>query len=198
MDDTSQDGSNISNPVVETGDNAALQAERSWDETHTLLSEPGQFRSLDLRVIGLWRALHVINLGVLLVAALFAVAVIGFENPEIGIWLMIGWFLLAGLSVWLTIWRPPRLYRSWGYRIDARVLETRSGIVFRVLKLLPLSRLQHVDLQRGPIERMFGLASLVLHTAGTHEASIRIPGLDAGEARLLRDHLVEIGGDDAV
>jgi membrane protein YdbS with pleckstrin-like domain len=45
---------------------------------------------------------------------------------------------------------------------------------------------------------MYGLASLVLHTAGTHSASIRIPGLDAEYAVRLRDHLVEIGGDDAV
>jgi membrane protein YdbS with pleckstrin-like domain len=45
---------------------------------------------------------------------------------------------------------------------------------------------------------MYGLASLVLHTAGTHSANILIPGLDAGEAVRLRDRLVEIGGDDAV
>jgi hypothetical protein len=102
------------------------------------------------------------------------------------------------LSLWLVVWRPPRLYRSWGYRIDERVLETRSGLMFQVRRLLPLSRLQHVDLQRGPIERSFGLASLVLHTAGTHQASITIPGLDPDAAVRLRDHLLEMGGDDAV
>jgi len=78
------------------------------------------------------------------------------------------------------------------------VLETRSGRVFQRARLLPLSRLQHVDIESGPLERMFGLAALVLHTAGTHSANIRIPGLEAVEAARLRDHLIEIGGDDAV
>jgi uncharacterized protein len=61
-----------------------------------------------------------------------------------------------------------------------------------------VTRLQHVDLRRGPVERQFGLATLVLHTAGTHAASITIPGLDADEAVRLRDRLAEIGGNDAV
>ena len=49
-----------------------------------------------------------------------------------------------------------------------------------------------------PLERAHGLASLILHTAGTHEATLVIPGLDADEAARLRDRLVAAGGDDAV
>jgi membrane protein YdbS with pleckstrin-like domain len=106
--------------------------------------------------------------------------------------------LLAAFCGWVIYWHPPRAYQTWGYRIDAKVLETRSGIWFRVIKLLPLARLQHVDLRRGPLERAHGLASLILHTAGTHQATLVIPGLDADEAARLRDRLVAAGGDDAV
>jgi hypothetical protein len=120
------------------------------------------------------------------------------SEPAVYPWVFAGWLLLVGLFAFLTYWRPPRLYRAWGYRIDGKVLETRSGLVFRINKLLPLSRLQHVDLHRGPLERIFGLASLILHTAGTSQAQITIPGLDANLATRLRDHLVEVGGDDAV
>jgi membrane protein YdbS with pleckstrin-like domain len=105
-------------------------------------------------------------------------------------------FLLLG-GVW-TLWYPARAYRSWGYRVEDRVLEIRSGVWFRVIRLLPLSRLQHVDLHRGPIERAHGLASLTLHTAGTREASLGIPGLADADAERLRDLLVTAGGDDAV
>jgi membrane protein YdbS with pleckstrin-like domain len=90
------------------------------------------------------------------------------------------------------------VYRAWGYRLDGKVLETRHGVLFRTMQLLPLARLQHVDLHNGPIERSLGLASLMLHTAGTHEATIVIPGLDTNEAVRLRDHLVVVGGDDGV
>ena len=136
---------------------------------------------------------------ILLLLALSAVAFITSAiNPELSPWVFLSWVLALIVSVWLVYWRPPRLYRSWGYRIDERVLETRSGLLVHVRRLLPLTRLQHVDLHSGPIERAYGLATLVLHTAGTQEARITIPGLDAGEAARLRDHLVEVGGDDAV
>jgi membrane protein YdbS with pleckstrin-like domain len=160
-------------------------------------TEP-EFRPLDPRAIRLWRATNLIAFGILLLA-LLPPAVIGIiARPGAWPWIVLAWCGLAVLGGWLSFWRPPRVYRAWGYRVDARVLETRSGLILQVSRLLPLARLQHVDLRRGPLERLYGLASLVLHTAGTHSASISIPGLDADEAVRLRDHLVEIGGDDAV
>ncbi len=156
-----------------------------------------EFRSLDRRVVSLWRLSNAVGFGLLLLGLLLAIVVAGLVRP-VWLWALPGWGMLALFCGWFSYWYPERAYRAWGYRIDAKVLETRRGIVFRVTRLLPLTRLQHVDLHRGPFERMFGLASLVLHTAGTHAASIEIPGLEAEEAVRLRDHLVEIGGDDAV
>ena len=161
-------------------------------------SAPSEFRLLDPRVIKLWRATNLIGWGAVLIASLIGAVILSSTNREVVPWIFFGWLALLVLSGWLIYWRPPRLYRSWGYRIDDRVLETRSGLLFQVTRLLPLGRVQHVDLQRGPLERAFGLASLVLHTAGTHEATTTIPGLEAGAAASLRDHLVAVGGDDAV
>src|SRR5262245_10489742 len=156
------------------------------------------FQPLDSRVINLWRISSLIGFGVLLLSVLIPVAAVGVAEPRALVWLASGWLVMAAAAVWFCLWYPPRLYRTWGYRIDMKVLETRSGLVFQRARLLPLSRLQHVDIERGPLERMFGLAALILHTAGTHSANIRIPGLEAAEATRLRDHLIEIGGDDAV
>ena len=156
------------------------------------------FQPLDSRVVGLWRVSGLIGFGVLLLSLLIPLVVVSVAEPRALLWLILAWLAAAAVSVWYCLWYPPRLYRSWGYRIDAKVLETRSGRIFQRARLLPLSRLQHVDIERGPLERIFGLAALVLHTAGTHSANIRIPGLEAAEATRLRDHLIEIGGDDAV
>src|SRR5262249_25404416 len=152
------------------------------------------FRRLDPRVVKLWRIINLVGYGVmlpmLLTSLLITAKLIGsFFWPSVA-----GWFALALGCTWLCWFRPPRAYRAWGYRIDEKVLEIRSGLLFERTRLLPLSRMQHVDIERGPIERQFGLASLILHTAGTHSSSITIPGLDAEEARRLRNHLVEIGG----
>jgi hypothetical protein len=179
-----------------------IQQSQYPDEQETLADRAPladqEFRPLDARAIRLWRLTDLIGFGVLLVALLVSVTVTKFIRAGLWPWLMAGWLAFATFCVWYSFWRPPRYYRSWGYRIDDRVLETRSGLMFHRTRLLPLSRLQHVDIERGPFERMYGLSSLVLHTAGTHSASLRIPGLDAGEALRLRDHLIEIGGDDAV
>ncbi len=156
------------------------------------------FHRLDPRVTKLWIVVDLIGFGVLLIIQLAALLILGYRRPDWTWWLLFGWLATAAVCLWLSFWRPPRLYRAWRYRVDLKVLETRSGIIFQRTRLLPLSRLQHVDLERGPVERMFGLASLVLHTAGTHSANLTIPGLDADEAVRLRDRLVVIGGEDAV
>ena len=50
--------------------------------------------------------------------------------------------------------------------------------------------MQHLDFERGPLERRFGLATLVIHTAGSHERALRQSGLLLAEAEYLRDVLV--------
>lgn len=161
-------------------------------------SEPGAFRQLDRRVVDLWRLHSVIASLVLLFLALIGGVVAVIQYRSAWEWILGGWIGLAVLRAALGFWYPPRAYRAWGYRLDARVLETKHGIWFRVLTLLPLSRLQHVDLHRGPLERLFGLASLTLYTAGTHDSTVEIPGLNEAEAVRLRDHLIALGGDDGV
>lgn len=157
-----------------------------------------EFQTLDPKVINLWRLQHLILSCVLLGIALVAGGIIAIGNPPTRIWVLTAWLGLALLRLFLLIWYPPRAFKARGYHIDSKVLESRHGIFFRVITLLPLSRLQHVDLNRGPLERMFGLASLVLYTAGTQHAMVVIPGLAEAEAGRLRDHLVAVGGDDAV
>jgi membrane protein YdbS with pleckstrin-like domain len=163
-----------------------------------LESRPAEFRPLDPRVIRLWKVTSFTVSIILLVAAAISGRVVAATVPESAPWMVGAWLALAAVRAFVFVWYPSRAYRAWGYRMDERVLETRHGVWFKVIQLLPLSRLQHVDLHRGPLERWLDLASLVLHTAGTHEASIVIPGLEAEEAGRLRDQLVAAGGDDAV
>jgi len=159
---------------------------------------PVLYLPLDPRVVKLWRIHSLIASAALLVIAGIAVLFLGFGDVLPWTWLGIGWIALFLLRLYFLLFHQQRVYRAWGYRLDGKVLETRHGIWFRVLQLLPLARLQHVDLHSGPIERSLGLASLLLHTAGTQETTIVIPGLDANEAVRLRDHLVATGGDDGV
>jgi membrane protein YdbS with pleckstrin-like domain len=56
---------------------------------------------------------------------------------------------------------------------------------------VPTSRVQHVDIKHGPLERRFGLATLVVHTAAVHLSGITVRGLDDADAQHLRDTLAK-------
>ena len=95
--------------------------------------------------------------------------------------------LLLGLAAILVV--PARRYRSWGYAEGEDELQIRRGSIFRVRTIVPFGRVQHIDVAQGPVQRPFGLATLVLHTAGTHGASVQLPGLAQGDAEAMRDRI---------
>jgi membrane protein YdbS with pleckstrin-like domain len=55
--------------------------------------------------------------------------------------------------------------------------------------VVPFGLVQHIDVHQGPLERVYGLATLVLHTAGTHNASVSLPGLGHGDAMAMREEI---------
>lgn len=100
------------------------------------------------------------------------------------------------LGIWLG-------YRSWKFtfwKLDETGLHVKRGKLWRKEILVPRSRVQHLDIERGPIERHFGLATLIVHTAGTRLHALRQPGFLDADAVALRDALVPASArnDDVV
>ncbi len=58
--------------------------------------------------------------------------------------------------------------------------------------MVPYGRLQLAQVEAGPLQRAFGLATVTLVTASA-QSDARIPGLPAAEAQRLRDRLIEVG-----
>jgi hypothetical protein len=143
-------------------------------------------RPLDPRQIGLLRVRAAIFGLVLLAAGLFADAVV-----LAGTGLPFGTGIAAAVVLALAFffWLPRRRYRAWAYRMDEDELRIDSGLLVNSATIVPFGRVQHTDIVRGPLQRRFGLASLVLHTAGTRSAATLLPGLDAEEAERMRDHV---------
>lgn len=102
--------------------------------------------------------------------------------------------LLAAVA---TFW-PEAAWKRSSWRVSERGLEIRRGVFWRSIVYLPRSRVQHTDVSQGPLERRFGLATLVVHTAGTAHASVDVPGLPHAVALQVRDFLVTAGRGDAV
>lgn len=75
------------------------------------------------------------------------------------------------------------------WRLDAEGLWLRQGRLWTRETRVPASRVQHVDLKHGPLERRARLATLVVHTAAAQLSGITVRGLDAADAQQLRDAL---------
>jgi hypothetical protein len=150
---------------------------------------PNSYRSIDHRVVRLWHLGNTVRVGFMMLGLLLALVFLGHAQLP----LLLAWCGLLVVALVLAWWFADKLYKSWRYRIDNEVLETHFGVIFHTTQLVPMPRMQHVDIHRGPLERTVGLATLVLHTAGTSQATILIPGLDAEYAVALRDYLVQLG-----
>jgi membrane protein YdbS with pleckstrin-like domain len=131
-----------------------------------------------------------------LVAILAVVALVDFAVPHP---LQQGWVSAAvgavGLLVVLTV--PYMRYRRWRYALREHDLWIRQGLLTVTVSVIPYRRLQFVDTRQGPLDRLFGLSQLVVHTAALGTAG-RLPGLDAEHAERLRETLAQLEPDDAL
>lgn len=80
------------------------------------------------------------------------------------------------------------------YGICEREFVMRHGIWWQSTTALPYSRLQHVSLSQGPLERHFGLSSLKAFSAGSGKAEIDLVGLRSDVAEHIRQHLLAQAG----
>jgi len=94
---------------------------------------------------------------------------------------------VLALLAWMIVRLPLRRYGARGYSMSGDRLRVVRGLLWRKDTVVPFGRVQHIDVERNPIERRYGLATLVVHTAGTHNASVSLPGLGEDDALRMRE-----------
>ena len=131
---------------------------------------------------------RLITLGLLLAPLLVAAVVTGLVLTR---WLLVAGLALVALGGWAA-WLIARQVSaiSW-VELDEEIV-IRKGRLFRSLVSVPYGRLQYVDIQSGPMERAFGIASCEIHTASP-ESGGSLPGLPVAEAEALRARLAARG-----
>ncbi len=130
----------------------------------------------------------VVRLATVIAALPFVIGALALESAGL---LPRGVFLVPVLllAVWLIVRAPLRRYHARGYAMGADRLRVVRGLIFRSDTVVPFGRVQHIDVHQGPVERVYGLATLVLHTAGNHNASVSLPGLAHGDATAMREEI---------
>jgi uncharacterized protein len=104
--------------------------------------------------------------------------------------------VVAGVGLVLAAVVPGIRYKRWRYALRPEDLWVRQGVFTVTVTVVPYRRLQFVDTRQGPLERLFGLSQLVVHTAAVG-TSARVPGLEVAEAERLRESLATLEPDDA-
>ena len=153
--------------------------------------EPADLVPLDPRVRSAWWLSGAVVVVPVVAVAAVLLALLGPPATVVGA--VVGVSLAAVLAV-LAV--PVLRYRRWRYALRERDLWIRKGVLWVTVSVIPYQRLQFVDTRQGPLDRLFGLAQLVVHTAALGTSG-RLPGLDAEEAERLRERLAAVEPDVA-
>ncbi|MDF7773979.1 PH domain-containing protein [Sphingomonas sp. AOB5] len=148
--------------------------------------------------------LHVMRLRVLIFTAILMVpaAVVPFiafprELEALGVPLWAPGAVVAAIGLYLLL-SAGRRWRRWGYAFTGRELHVSHGWLVHYHTIVPVGRVQHIDVSQGLFERMFGVATLGLHTAGTENSVVSLPGVTRETAEEIRDAIRgQIGGVEA-
>ena len=144
---------------------------------------------LDPRAKTLWRITGTLNtLPLLAGASLGSWALVQLADRPflIAVLPIVVVFALVVLSVGMM---PGLRWRRWRYEIRSDEVDLQRGIFWVARTLVPLARIQHVDTRQGPLQRRFGLATVVFYTAAGPN---QIPELSTPVAADVRDRIAEL------
>ena len=108
----------------------------------------------------------------------------------------LGWgpAVVTGLALLLVVASAVRArleIRHLGWQVRDHDLSVRRGVFVRTVDTLPFARVQHARIERGPLQRAFGLATVHVNSAGP---DLRIPGLAVADADALKALVIARAG----
>ena len=122
---------------------------------------------------------------------LIGIGICWFFIEEVEAWmgfLALGlWSLLLLISIFVSY----KGYFVRGYVLRELDITYRKGWVFHHQITVPFNRIQHTEVNHGPIDRMFKLCELEIFTAGGSSSDLSISGLDPQDAARLKEYIAD-------
>lgn len=143
------------------------------------------------RIKSVWRKSEYIAIGIFLLIGIAGTGFLRWVEALEGFWLwVVGiYFVTVLLGSILSILFIPYRYQFNRYDITSENLSFQKGYLFRSTTHVPINRIQHIEVEQGPLLRRENLMEIVVHTAATNH---HIAGLDAKEAIELRKQILEL------
>ena len=147
---------------------------------------------LDPRAITLWRITGLLNLFPLLIGAGFAAWALMRYGSVSSFVAVVPVLVVLALGVVVVGVAPALRWSRWRYEIRPDEIDLQRGILWMGRTLVPLARIQHVDTRQGPLQRRFGLSTVVFYTAAGPN---QIPELSTPVAAEVRDRIAVLTGE---
>lgn len=107
--------------------------------------------------------------------------------------------LLLGLVLFFLLqWYTFTEHARRGVALREKDIAFKRGLFWHQHTLLPLNRVQHIEIHRGPIERRLGLSSLRLYTAGGSGVDLQISGLESERADRIKQFILDKTKNEAL
>ena len=136
----------------------------------------------------LWRTLQALFWGV---GVLGVLGVIWLRAEPARPWIGPPWVILAVVYAINVVVMPTWRYRVHRWEATDDTLYALEGWLSRTWRVVPVSRIQSIDTEAGPLQQMLGIATVKVTTA-SHEGGVTVEGLDAAVARDTVDRLREV------
>ncbi|WMS89195.1 PH domain-containing protein [Pleionea litopenaei] len=173
------------------------------NETNETILTEAMFRDdqpLAEKTLSYFKVVGIIRSVFLVILALIGTSIALIANKTWPSWWMFLVFILGVAIVvfWFVFYLPKRAYQHSWWRFEEQGLFIYRGIFIRKQYAVPRSRVQHIDVAQGPLQRNFNISELIVHTAGTINASVHLIGLPPKTAEFIRDQLLNQDESDAV
>lgn len=143
-------------------------------------------QDLEKKILGVWIAGGLI---LALIPAIITAALLNGLDLASGI---SGFALGYAFSAALITFYMKLRYQAWGFELREDHLYIEHGVFRKVKTMVPFVRIQHVDSERGVIERTVGLSKVIVYTAGSRGADVTIPGLLPEKAESMQEKLRDV------
>ncbi len=114
-------------------------------------------------------------------------------------------FLLFGQGIFLILpmififraisrkWAQ-QIYENYAYELAEDRINIKCGVIWKKHVAIPYQKIQNVDIVQGPISHRYGVADLLIQTAGVSGSTMvegRIPAIAPDEAERLKNQILE-------
>lgn len=113
-------------------------------------------------------------------------------STEAKLWMVLTpWLILLGLIFFVEI----KGFGIKGYALREKDITYKSGLIFFHMTSVPFNRIQHCEVNQGPLARLFDLASVKVYTAGGSSSDLAVSGLTKENAQKLRDFITKLSAE---